>query len=356
MSVTDIHGGPSPREIRTSDEDQSRPAPVRKDFHSILFRGPIDPTSPDRPEAPEFFHDLNLDQVVEAITAAWKEYDLAPFFYRPLEDLAAVAYRQDVMQDLEDADLMHAITVFARKMRSMRDHLDRVKKISVRYALERTFLSAVDTYCEGVQELSRILNSLDVRSRGLHLFREYLTTYVASAPFQSLCAEARILLSALSGIKYCLLIKGGAVTVRRCEGEADFSVAVEDTFAKFRRAGATEYRVELRDRSSLEVNHIQAQVLERVALLHPDTFDALGAFHAAHAGYLDETIARFDREIQFYVAYLAYVGGFRRVGLPFCRPDSRRPPRKSGASRCSISPWPASSLPKRLPWSATISS
>jgi hypothetical protein len=86
-------------------------------FHSILFEKP---NADVRVERPSFFVDLNLDQIVDAITAGRDEYDLKPFFYTQLRDVSAIRYRREIMQDLENPALHDHVKSFAIKMRSMR--------------------------------------------------------------------------------------------------------------------------------------------------------------------------------------------------------------------------------------------
>ena len=288
-------------------------------FHSILFENADGGAKAETLEAPAFFKDLNLDQIVDSITAEWKEYNLAPFYYTHLNDLDMIAYRQEIMKDLEDKNLMDAVQSFSGQMRAMRQRLDQAKKVDYyKYSSEGCFLGAVEIYCEAVEHLSQALRGTGVKSRGLRAFREYVSAYVGSVSFRDLASKMGNLKSDLSSIRYCLLIRDGSVTVRHYEGESDYSVTIEETFEKFRRGTARDYSVELEKWRGM--NHIEAQVLDRVALLHPEPFRALNVFCTAHPGYLDETIARFDREIQFYVAYLTHIEKFRRAGLSFCRP------------------------------------
>jgi DNA mismatch repair protein MutS len=289
-------------------------------FQSILFRDPGDLAEVETDEQSDFFRDLNLDQIVEAITFSQKDYDIAPFYRTRLSNLDGIAYRQEVMRDLQDKLAMEAIISFSGGMRAMRKRLEEVKKLGdYERSRERRFMGAIEIYCEAVEGLSGSLNAVALNSRGLRAFRNYLMEYVASSSFRGMVAELRKIKAEISAIRYALLLKDGAVTVRPYNSEDDYSAAVEETFERFREGKARSYSVESRKWAGM--NHIEAQVLSRVAALHSDTFLALRAFCEDHKDYLDEKISRFDREIQFYVAYLAYIEKFRRAGLNFCLPQ-----------------------------------
>jgi hypothetical protein len=65
------------------------------------------------------------------------------------------------------------------------------------------------------------------------------------------------------------------------------------------------------------MDHVEARILELVTRLYPDEFAALDGFCARHASYLDETIRAFDREVQFYAAYLDFTAPIKKAGLDF---------------------------------------
>jgi len=290
-------------------------------FQSVLAVSPDD-SQMGADEAPVYFSDLNLDQVVDAITADWKEYNLKPFYHAVLKDLGEITYRQEIFLDLEDKALLQGIRSFSERMRTMRSRLkeaDEAKRLAYKYAMERLFLGAAELYCEAIQNLRQDLCTAELRSRGLRALRDYLAAYCADTSYVRLEKGARKVKADLSAIRYCLLLKDGSVTVRRCEEETDYSSAVEQIFQKFRHDTPKQYRLEVRNWA--RINHIEAQIQDRVALLYPDAYLALDNFCTAHAVHLDERIVRFDREIQFYVAYVAYAEKFRCAGLSLCQPE-----------------------------------
>jgi DNA mismatch repair ATPase MutS len=95
-------------------------------------------------------------------------------------------------------------------------------------------------------------------------------------------------------------------------------VDVEQTFEKFKQGAVNDYRVKFS--TSDDMNHIEAKILEFVAKLYPQVFETLDGYCARNVNYLDDTVTTFDREIQFYLAYLDYIAALKHAGLSFCYP------------------------------------
>ena len=287
-------------------------------FESILFRRPGEGSGVGGLEEPDFFVDLNLDQVLRSITAGREQYELKQFFYAPLHEVDAVRYRHEVLRDLEKREVLDSVIRFAETMRQMREHVAQMQKLHYQLQKQAWFLDAVEIYCDAVRVLADELAARDVTSRGFRWLRYYLAEYVGCERFTLLAAETLALKEALAGIRYAVRINGPRVTVSRYEGEPDYSAEVEETFAKFKQGAVKSYLVKLAELG--EMDHVEARIASLVAKLYPDVFGMLADYCTRHSDYLDQTIGRFDREVQFYVAYLELTGRLKAAGLPFCYP------------------------------------
>jgi DNA mismatch repair protein MutS len=287
-------------------------------FHSILFEQPREDSGNTSIETPSFFGDLNIDQIVTAIVAGRDEYSLRPFFSIMLTDLSGIAYRHEVFKDLEGEKLRHSIAKFAKDMHLVREHLAQSEKLHYEYQKASWFLDAVAIYCDAVASLIQELSLNDLTSSGFQSFREYLRSYTKSERFRSLVAETRKLDDLLSGVRYCVHIRGSRVTVSRYGGQPDYGIEVGETFKKFQQGEVKAYRTVFHD--GVEMDHIEGNIVDLLAQLFPDVFLELKGYYARHRDFIDQIIRRFDREVQFYVAYLEFVEVLTSTGLKFCYP------------------------------------
>jgi len=271
------------------------------------------------PAEPAFFSDLNLDQVFTAVAAGRDEYDLTPFFRIPLPDATAVAYRHEVFRDLEQQAVSAAVAEFGRRMRTVREYLAQARKLRYRYQKEFWFLDAAREYRAAVSALAGALDEADLAAHGFISLREYLSQYTGSAAFATLTTDIERVAEALANVRYCVNIKANRVTVSRYADEADFSADVVATFAKFARGAVKDYHGKFRNWP--EMDYVEERITNQVAKLFPEEFGALDGFSRQHAGFLDETVRAFDREVQFYIAYLDFIAPLKAAGLEFCYPQ-----------------------------------
>ena len=288
---------------------------------SLLFReipGPRE--ARERDDDRSFARDLNLDQVVAAIAGDREERDLvAETLFGHLRDADTVRYRQEVFRDLDNPALLGEIRRFADLMAQVHAHLNQLAAMRDRYQQEGWLLDAAAIYCDAVGSLAEHLAAMHVGSRALAAFRDYLARYAASAGFTTLARETRDLKDALGRIRYCTRIKGDRVEVTRYADEADYSAVVLRTFERFKQGAVKDYLIRYRTQPGM--NHVAAQILELVARLFPEQFSALEEYSRQHATFADEGIGRASQELQFYLAYLDYIGPLRAARLSFCYPE-----------------------------------
>ena len=253
-------------------------------FDSVLFRGHEE--GPSDIGEPEYFGDLNLDQVVAPIVSQREAYDLQALFHAPLHDVDTVQYRQAACRDLEKEQIRKAIDDFAQGMVLMRRRLNHASKVRHRQHRFRWFRVAARAYCDTVVALQDALNAADVASTALSACRDYLTAYTASAGFTALAEHGKELDVELAAVRYTVRINDGRVTVRPYEGGDDYCHEVEATFSKFDQGEGKNRLVEYPEFADL--NHVEARILDLVAQLFPGPFRRLAEYCTVHRDFIDE--------------------------------------------------------------------
>lgn len=290
----------------------------------ILFPPGVSPQSAS-PQQPACFPDLNLDQVVTAITQPKKSYDLKALFFTPLTDRVSILYRQDIMRDLESAELLEQTNTFSQQMFDLNRSIENITnrtappRDGVGYLDKGRVLEAARSYCGAVIAYAGAIERADLHSEGLRAARAYFRAYIESDAFVVLKRDAEATRHTMDTVRYCMLIKDAAIRVQKYDSEANYTDEIVATFAKFNEGAVTSYLHKIPDEPYAA--HVEESVLGLLSGLFPDAFATLDRFYAEHSGFLDKPVVNFALDVQFYSAYLRHISGMRKAGLPFCYPD-----------------------------------
>ena len=295
------------------------PAPSDEDvpYHGILFDRPN--VTPAPAEAADTVADLHLDQIVDGVLRGREFFDLRPFFSAPLRDVDTIRYRHEVFADLERPEVRDAVWRFCDGMAGMRKQAAQAGKLRNPRQRDRWFLDAADVYCATVARFADDLAPLPLASRGLRGLRGFVAGYVGSATFAALAKERAELIADLGTVAYCVHIKESRVTVSPLADDADYTAEVEQTFARLASNATTDHRSTFSAAPNLDP--VEERVLACVAELFPEVFARLTSFATRWAAFPDAAVVAFDREVQFYLAYLEFTDPHLAAGLPFCYPD-----------------------------------
>ncbi len=240
--------------------------------------------------------------------------------------MGTLGYRQEVCRDLETPPVRAVVDAFATSMNTMHTKLARAERLSFPYQKAMWYRAGVELYCGAVEKLARDLGDVPIASTGLRELGAYLREYAGSAEFRALSDEVRSLGRELEGISYTLAIHASRIAVHLYEGEVDYSTEVAATFERFRQAGSKTY--DFRIHELAELNHVEEAIFEQLVQLRPEPFARLRVLASRGAAAFEPAVLQFEREVQFYLAYLDLVAPLRAGGLGFCYPSLDQPPRQ----------------------------
>lgn len=285
-------------------------------FHGLLYADRAAPTDAAAP--PSCSADLQLDRIISAVCSTEAYRATRPFFLQPVSDPAVIAFRQAILRELETPSLAAAMTAFGEAFQAMREWL-KAAATAPHPPLQRSrwFLEGVLGYCAALNTLASALAGQTLAAAGLRAWQAWLDAYLSSPTFQTLQTQATALRGDLDAARYCVLLRGNTVSLRAAHGEADYGASIAQTLARlYDKAPAPAPAT----RAAAPLNNVEEQILARVAALHPAVYARLAAFQTEQAGFLAAPVAVFEREVRFYLAWLAYLAPLRAAGLPFCYP------------------------------------
>ncbi|WP_416413875.1 MutS-related protein [Pantoea sp. App145] len=280
----------------------------------------------DKKIMPNCFVDLNLDKIIDAVTDGREGYNLREIYHTPLKDIKTIKYRQAVFCDMEKKDVCNALLRFSKDVREIQLIKEKKEYRYYKWQQLRWDLHCVTLYCEAVKNLTQHLKGLPLHSHGLQLFLQFLLSYGASEEFCHLEEESRAICAQLDSIKYLIRITGDTVYVERYHNQINFSDEVISVFSKFRQHDV-QTDLELKSSNS-GMNHVEGQILDRVAMLFPDKFNRMEFFLTETKGYFNIKIEKFEKDIQFYLSFIEYMSKYKKKGLPFCLPMVQRESKK----------------------------
>lgn len=271
------------------------------DFFSILF--PTGPTETLPVQAP-LFQDLELNTIFTAILQGRQEYALTDFYHMPLQQMADVQYRQQVMRDItkNSAEKLEAFTTMMRNVHHLLNESEEKEDRNYASSLR---LQAINTYTAGMQDLSAALSTRELSSEGMRSLREKLTGYCQQQEFLRLRDDAKAITLAMNNIQYTLYILGNGIDVKRYKEEPELDEIVQTYFTRFVQK-TVQKKYTMPDYGK-QFNHVKKAILEKLAELYPEVFQRLYAFCGQTVRFLPDWLLRFEREIQFYLAFHRYM-------------------------------------------------
>ncbi len=262
-----------------------------------------------RKDLPAYFRDLNLETILDRLTLRWGRA-VRPYFHDLPETARDEAYRRAVYGDVRREDVYGALMAYTERMagvEELRREKEKVPGLKQRAVWQ---LREMEAYCGAYAALAEALERAELASEGLRRFREILRATLDSEAFRRMRDEVAGIMGTIRGLRLVITYEKDRIRVEPGEAAAVYTVTPGETPGPLRNPFAADPALTELENACLEILKKKKPGFFRAFLGVPDRYDPYG----------DPVLARFEKEIRFYLSYATLQRELEAEGFRFAVP------------------------------------
>ena len=280
----------------------------------------------ESPGMPEYFIDLNLNQIVRELQNNVDEYDIRKMYYRMPKKYETVCYRQEIYREIKGKHLEKPMDVFSQKMRETRKYKELHGKSENKQQYQMYWFNAVSEFTDGVDLLRNTLAEAKPEAKGLADLLGFVEEICGTKQWEECRKEKEKINGMLSGLRFELSIDGVNLRVRTQQREQYYFDYLKKLFPhRFSdRTNADgipyDYLITSPFVTNEQLGFLETEIIRMYRRRRPDFFKELELFYKKFDKMIDERMYRVEEEVQYYLAYSMFQKDMEARGCTFCEP------------------------------------
>lgn len=286
-------------------------------FQSILFLGEQAIVK----QQPDFFHDLQLDYLLQQIRGYSRVYPIEPLYYTMPENIETVRYRQEIYRDLfQESSLSDTINHFCQIMQESRRAYELSLECKDNTCAASYHLEAATSYWDALLTLEQGFSEREFTSKGLQAFQEFLQSYLKEAKENGWEKDIEAASRFFSQMQFSLIMETDKMTILE-EKETQPNFLQE--LAELLGCEVSEKDLTLPELfpNKLELSTLEENLVHLLNRSNPALFKELKDFHRRRQNFYSEQLLRFEQEIQFYLNFQKFMKRTEGLGYELTLPE-----------------------------------
>ena len=279
---------------------------------------------------PEFFIDLNLNQIVRELQNNVDEYEIRKLYYRLPKDYETVCYRQAIYREIRGKHLEKQLEVFSLKMRETRKYKELHGKAENKQQYQMYWFNTISEFTDGVDLLRETLIAAKPESKGLAGLLGFLEELCGRKIWEECRKDKAKIKGLLSTLRFELSIDGTNLRVRTQQREQYYFDYLKRLFPKkFSERVNDEgipydYLIASPFVTNEQLGFLESEIVRMYRKKRPDFFKELEKFYKKFDKIIEEELYRVEEEVQYYLAYSMFQKDMEARGCVFCEPKVQK--------------------------------